>query len=301
MNPGDEQEARKILRRALEHSGEEREAWLREECAGDEELIAAVRVLLEKEEQVTLTGGDHDIQHDIQPGSRIGPYTLRQSIGEGGFAEVFLAGQEEPVRRQVALKVLKPGMDSRELLARFEIERQALALMQHPGIARVLDAGITENGRSWFSMEYVDGVPITEYCDTHRLNLRERLELFTGVCEAVQHAHQKGIIHRDLKPGNILVGLSEGAPRAKVIDFVIAKAAGPRLTEKTLFTSQGMLVGTPAYMSPEQAGMSGADIDTRSDVYSLGILLYELLSGEPPFHPGRLLKAGYGEILRIIR
>jgi serine/threonine protein kinase/Tfp pilus assembly protein PilF len=292
-----QQRARAIVWRALECSEEQREAWLQEECEGDEELIAAVRALLEKEEQATLTGGGHD----IQPGSRIGPYTLRQSIGEGGFAEVFLAGQEEPVRRRVALKVLKPGMDSREVLARFEVERQALALMQHPGIASILDAGITENGRSWFAMEYVDGLPLTEYCDTHRLNLRERLELFTGVCEAVQHAHQKGIIHRDLKPSNILVGLSEGTPRAKVIDFGIAKAAGPRLTEKTLFTAQGVLVGTPAYMSPEQAGMSGADIDTRSDVYSLGILLYELLSGEPPFHPRRLLKAGYGEILRIIR
>ena len=206
-----QQRARAIVRRALECSEEQREAWLQEECEGDEELGAAVRALLEKEEQATLTGGGHD----IQPGSRIGPYTLRQSIGEGGFAEVFLAGQEEPVRRRVALKVLKPGMDSREVLARFEVERQALALMQHPGIASILDAGITENGRSWFAMEYVDGLPLTEYCDTHRLNLRERLELFTGVCEAVQHAHQKGIIHRDLKPSNIMVTSRERTSRLR--------------------------------------------------------------------------------------
>ncbi len=290
-------QARALALRALACSEDLGEVWLQEECAGDEELIAAVRALLEKEEQATLTGG----ADGIQSGSRIGPYTLRQLIGEGGFAEVFLAEQEEPVRRRVALKFLKPGMDSKELLARFEVERQALALMQHPGIAKILDAGITDNGRSWFAMEYVDGVPLTKYCDTHRLNLRERLELFTEVCEAVQHAHQKGVIHRDLKPSNILVGLSEGKPRAKVIDFGIAKALGPRLTEETLFTAQGMLIGTPAYMSPEQAEMSGADIDTRSDVYSLGILLYELLSGEPPFHPRRLLKAGYGEIQRILR
>ena len=298
VNSSDQKhQARAIVLRALAYSEDQREAWLLEECAGDGVLIAAVHAMLEKEEQATLTGEGLD----IQSGSRIGPYTLRRSIGEGGFAEVFLAEQEEPVRRRVALKFLKPGMDSKELLARFEVERQALALMQHPGIAKILDAGITGNGRSWFAMEYVDGVPLTKYCDTHRLNLRERIELFSEVCEAVQHAHQKGIIHRDLKPSNILVGLSEGKPRAKVIDFGIAKALGPRLTEQTLFTSQEMLIGTPAYMSPEQADVGGADIDTRSDIYSLGILLYELLSGEPPFHPRRLQKAGYREIQRILR
>ncbi|MDA7615166.1 protein kinase [Akkermansiaceae bacterium] len=286
----------RIVARALECDDGQRRAMVHEECAGNEELIAKVFSILEYEELKTLTDGETDF-----PASKVGPYTLRGAIGEGGFAEVFLAEQREPVRRTVALKILKPGMDSRELLARFEVERQALALMQHSGVAKIFDAGITENGRSWFAMEHVEGVSITNYCDTNRLGLRERLRLFIEVCEAVQHAHQKGVIHRDIKPSNILVGLSEGKPRVKVIDFGIAKATGPSLTEKTLFTAQGMLIGTPAYMSPEQAEMSGADIDTRSDVYSLGILLYELMVGEPPFHPKRLLQAGYGEILRIIR
>lgn len=285
-----------IVVRVLECDEDQRQTMVHEECAGNEELIAKVFSILEGEEQETLTDGGTDF-----PASKVGPYTLRRAIGEGGFAEVFLAEQEEPVRRTVALKILKPGMDSHDLLARFEVERQALALMQHSGVAKIFDAGITESGRSWFAMEYVEGVSITDYCDTNRLGLRERLGLFIEVCEAVQHAHQKGVIHRDIKPSNILVGLSEGKPRVKVIDFGIAKATGPSLTEKTLFTAQGMLIGTPAYMSPEQAEMSGADIDTRSDVYSLGILLYELMVGEPPFHPKRLLQAGYGEILRIIR
>ena len=285
-----------IVVRVLECDEDQRQTMVHEECAGNEELIAKVFSILEGEEQETLTDGGTDF-----PASKVGPYTLRRAIGEGGFAEVFLAEQEEPVCRTVALKILKPGMDSRELLARFEVERQALALMQHSGVAKIFDAGITESGRSWFAMEHVEGVSITDYCDKNRLGLRERLGLFNEVCEAVQHAHQKGVIHRDIKPSNILVGLSEGKPRVKVIDFGIAKATGPSLTEKTLFTAQGMLIGTPAYMSPEQAEMSGADIDTRSDVYSLGILLYELMVGEPPFHPKRLLQAGYGEILRIIR
>ncbi|MFP6872999.1 MAG: serine/threonine-protein kinase, partial [Verrucomicrobiales bacterium] len=221
----DEQRAREILPGALERSGEERQTWLLKMCGQDDELLTRVRQLLgEKEQGATVVSKE---EGGLAPGQLIGPYTLRQPIGEGGFAEVFLAEQKEPVRRSVALKVLKAGMDSREILARFEAERQALALMQHPGIARILDAGMTDNGRSWFAMEYVDGVPLTEYCDTHRLELRARLELFTGVCDAVQHAHQKGIIHRDLKPSNILVGLSEGKPGAKVIDFGIAKATGP--------------------------------------------------------------------------
>lgn len=293
----------RIVARALECDDGQRRAMVHEECAGNEELIAKVFSILEYEELKTLTDGETDFHASKEnfPASKVGPYTLRGAIGEGGFAEVFLAEQREPVRRTVALKILKPGMDSRELLARFEVERQALALMQHSGVAKIFDAGITENGRSWFAMEHVEGVSITNYCDTNRLGLRERLRLFLEVCEAVQHAHQKGVIHRDIKPSNILVGLSEGKPRVKVIDFGIAKATGPSLTEKTLFTAQGILIGTPAYMSPEQAEMSGADIDTRSDVYSLGILLYELMVGEPPFHPKRLLQAGYGEILRIIR
>ncbi|MDB4739203.1 serine/threonine-protein kinase [Akkermansiaceae bacterium] len=292
-----------IVARALECDEGRRRVMVHEECAGNEELIAKVFSILECEELKTLAdnGTESPASKEGFPARKVGPYTLRGAIGEGGFAEVFLAEQQEPVRRKVALKILKPGMDSRELLARFEVERQALALMQHSGVAKIFDAGITENGRSWFAMEHVEGVCITDYCDTNRLGLPERLTLFIQVCEAVQHAHQKGVIHRDIKPNNILVGLSEGKPRVKVIDFGIAKATGPSLTEKTLFTAQGMLIGTPAYMSPEQAEMSGADIDTRSDVYSLGILLYELLVGEPPFHPKRLLQAGYGEILRIIR
>ena len=303
MKPTDYQHLREIFLGAHEREGDEREAWLLEACGDDEGLLAEVRRLLASEDEASqfLEKGDASLKIAKMVSGKIGPYTLREPLGEGGFAEVFLAEQEEPVRRRVALKLLKPGMDSREILARFEIERQALAMMQHSGIAKIFDADISETGRSWFAMEYVDGVSITDYCDAHRLGLRERIDLFLGVCEAIQHAHQKGVIHRDLKPSNILVGLAEGKPRTKVIDFGIAKATGGRLTEKTLFTARGMLMGTPAYMSPEQAEMSGVDIDTRSDVYSLGVLLYELLSGEPPFHPRRLSEAGYAEIQRIIR
>ena len=302
MKPTEYQKLREIFLAVLEREGEEREAHLLEACGDDEKMLAEVRRLLASDQEATrfLELGDDD-SSGLSPGDRIGPYTLREAIGEGGFAEVFLAEQQEPVRRRVALKLLKVGMDSREFIARFDAERQALALMQHSGIAKIFDAGISENGRSWFAMEYVDGVPITEFCDTHRLSLAERIDLFIEVCEAIQHAHQKGIIHRDLKPSNILVGMAEGKSLAKVIDFGIAKATGGRLTEKTIFTSRGMLIGTPAYMSPEQAEMSGIDIDTRSDVYSLGILLYELLSGEPPFHPQRLREMGYAEIQRVIR
>ncbi|MDP6931130.1 MAG: serine/threonine-protein kinase, partial [Planctomycetota bacterium] len=302
MKPTEYQKLREIFLAVLEREGEEREAHLLEACGDDEKMLAEVRRLLASDQEATrfLELGDDD-SSGLSSGDRVGPYTLREAIGEGGFAEVFLAEQQEPVRRRVALKLLKVGMDSREFIARFDAERQALALMQHSGIAKIFDAGISENGRSWFAMEYVDGVPITEFCDTHRLSLAERIDLFIEVCEAIQHAHQKGIIHRDLKPSNILVGMAEGKPLSKVIDFGIAKATGGRLTEKTIFTSRGMLIGTPAYMSPEQAEMSGIDIDTRSDVYSLGILLYELLSGEPPFHPQRLREMGYAEIQRVIR
>ncbi len=235
------------------------------------------------------------------PGSVIGPYKLLQQIGEGGFGTVFMAEQEQPIRRRVALKILKPGMDTRQVVARFEAERQALALMDHPNIARVLDAGATAAGRPYFAMELVKGIPIQQYCDTQRLSTRERLALFIDVCRAVQHAHQKGIIHRDLKPSNILVGLHDGKAVPKVIDFGIAKALERKLTEKTLFTDFRQMIGTPAYMSPEQTEISGLDVDTRSDIYSLGVLLYELLTGALPFDLERLQKAGYGEILRIIR
>ncbi|MAE77879.1 MAG: hypothetical protein CMJ85_13535, partial [Planctomycetes bacterium] len=306
MKPADYQRLRDAFLAALKREGVEREAWLLENCGDDEEMLAKLRRLLASEQEASQfleptdpTSDSHETDQKVS--ERIGPYIVREPLGEGGFAEVFLAEQEEPVRRRVALKLLKPGMDSREILARFEAEGQALALMQHSGIAKIFDVGISESGRSWFAMEYVDGVPITDYCDTHRLGLRARIDLFIEVCEAIQHAHQKGVIHRDLKPSNILVGMAEGRAQAKVIDFGIAKATGGRLTDKTVFTARGMLIGTPAYMSPEQAEMSGVDVDTRSDVYSLGILLYELLSGEPPFHPRRLMQAGFGEIQRIIR
>ena len=225
------------------------------------------------------------------PGTVIGPYKLLEQIGEGGFGVVFMAEQQQPVRRKVALKVIKPGMDTRQVVARFEAERQALALMDHPNIAQVFDGGATASGRPYFVMELVRGIPITEFCDQNQLPVRERLELFVSVCQAVQHAHQKGIIHRDLKPSNVLVTLHDDKPVVKVIDFGIAKAIGQQLTEKTLFTNFAQMIGTPLYMSPEQAEMSGLDIDTRSDIYSLGVLLYELLTGTTPFDKERLRTA----------
>ncbi len=235
-----------------------------------------------------------------RPGMRIGPYKILQLIGEGGFGSVFMAEQEKPVARRVALKIIKLGMDTRQVVARFEQERQALAMMDHPHIARVLDAGATEAGRPYFVMDLVKGDPIAEYCDKNNLNVNDRLELFAQVCNAVQHAHQKGIIHRDIKPSNILVTTQDGKPHAKVIDFGIAKATASKLTEKTLFTEHKALIGTPEYMSPEQAEGS-LDIDTRTDVYSLGVLLYELLTGSTPFSGKDLRSAAYAEIQRIIR
>ena len=234
-------------------------------------------------------------------GTAIGPYTLREQIGEGGMGLVFVAEQTQPVRRKVALKLIKPGMDSRQVVARFEAERQALALMDHPNIAKVLDAGTTREGRPFFVMELVKGEPVTHYCDRNRLNLRQRLELFLQVCAAVQHAHQKGVIHRDLKPSNVLVAVHDVTPVAKVIDFGIAKAVGQSLTDKTLYTAFAQMVGTPLYMSPEQAGQSSLDVDTRTDVYALGVILYELLTGSTPIDPETLRTAGYDELRRIIR
>src|SRR5947207_822159 len=236
-----------------------------------------------------------------KPDDRIGHYKLLQEIGQGGCGIVYMAQQEEPVRRRVALKVIKAGMDTKQVLARFEAERQALALMDHPNIARVLDGGTTSAGRPYFVMDLVRGVPITRYCDEHHLTPRQRLELFIPVCQAVQHAHQKGIIHRDLKPSNVLIALYDGKPVPKVIDFGVAKAAGQPLTEKTLVTGFGAIVGTLEYMSPEQAEINQLDIDTRSDIYSLGVLLYELLAGSPPFTRKELEKAGMLEMLRVIR
>src|SRR5208282_5029239 len=214
-----------------------------------------------------------------KPGDRIGHYKLLQEIGEGGCGVVYVAEQEQPVRRRVALKVIKLGMDTRQVIARFEAERQALALMDHPNIARVLDGGATETGRPFFVMELVQGVPITEFCDKNRLSAQERIKLFIPVCQALQSAHQKGIIHRDLKPTNILVTLNAGVPHPMVIDFGVAKATNQKLTEKTVFTNYATMIGTPAYMSPEQAEMSRLDVDTRTDIYGLGVLLYELLTG----------------------
>ena len=234
-------------------------------------------------------------------GDKIGPYKLLQQIGEGGCGAVYMAEQEHPVRRRVALKLIKLGMDTRSVIARFEAERQALALMDHPNIARVLDAGATGTGRPFFVMELVRGIKITDYCDQNKLSVRERLELFIPVCHAIQHAHQKGIIHRDIKPSNILVTLHDGVPVPKVIDFGIAKATDQRLTDKTVFTQFEQFIGTPAYMSPEQAEMSGLDVDTRSDIYSLGVLLYELLTGRTPFDSKELLQSGLDAMRRTIR
>ncbi|MCG8648957.1 MAG: serine/threonine-protein kinase, partial [Pirellulales bacterium] len=227
-------------------------------------------------------------------------YKLLEQIGEGGFGVVYMAEQQEPIRRRVALKIIKLGMDTKQIVARFEAERQALAMMDHENIASVYDAGATETGRPYFVMELVRGVPITEYCDGNRLNTADRLRLFVSVCKAVQHAHQKGIIHRDLKPSNVMVTLRGGTPVPKVIDFGIAKATQLRLTDKTIFTRYGQFIGTPCYMSPEQVEMSELDVDTRSDVYSLGVLLYELLTGSTPVEQQRLKHASYSEIQRII-
>jgi eukaryotic-like serine/threonine-protein kinase len=236
-----------------------------------------------------------------RPGTVIGPYKLLQQIGDGGFGVVFMARQSQPLQRTVALKVIKPGMDTREVIARFEAERQALAMMDHPNIARVFDAGTTDSGRPFFVMELVKGVPITEYCDQCNLTARERLELFLSVCRAIQHAHQKGVIHRDLKPSNVMVTMHDDKPVSKVIDFGVSKALSHQLTEKTLFTAYGQMIGTPMYMSPEQAQMSGLDVDTRSDIYSLGVLLYELVTGATPFDEVRFKRADFDEMRRLIR
>ncbi|HKS36007.1 MAG TPA: serine/threonine-protein kinase, partial [Verrucomicrobiae bacterium] len=311
---------RDIFLAALEQSSpQERAAYLDHACAGDESLRAAVEALLKNHKEDTFLetpvveapraeaarrgpGGTVLVTSVIeQVGDRIGRYKLLQSIGEGGCGVVYMAEQEQPVRRRVALKVIKLGMDTRSVIARFEAERQALALMDHPNIAKVFDGGATETGRPYFVMELVRGIKITDYCDQQKLSVRQRLELFVQVCNAVQHAHQKGVIHRDLKPSNVLVTLHDGVPVPKVIDFGIAKATEQRLTDKTLFTAFEQFIGTPAYMSPEQAEMSGLDIDTRSDIYSLGVLLYEMLTGKTPIDAEVLMRAGLDELRRTIR
>ncbi|MCK6459516.1 MAG: serine/threonine-protein kinase [Planctomycetes bacterium] len=290
---------KELFHLALEKDAGVRAAFVERACGGDAKLREDVMDLLRLHE------GVEERQSPAEPGESagdcLGPYKLLQPIGSGGFGVVWMAEQQRPVRRKVALKIIKLGMDTKQVVARFEAERQALAMMDHENIAKVFDAGTTERGRPYFVMELVKGVPITEYCDQAQLPTAERLELFQHVCHAVQHAHHKGIIHRDLKPSNVLVTLHDGRPVPKVIDFGVAKATDHRLTERTLFTEFRQIVGTPEYMSPEQAEFSGLDIDTRSDVYSLGVLLYELLTGTKPFDMRALLEKGFDEMLRHIR
>lgn len=287
-----------------------RKAYLGQVCGDRTALMARVEALLEAHQAdpdyLSIDASTADTM-DLpsgpaeQPGQEIGPYKLLEQIGEGGFGMVYVAEQERPVRRKVALKVIKPGMDSKEVIARFEAERQALALMDHPNIAKVFDAGTTEAGRPYFVMELVRGIPITDYCNKKRLNTKQRLELFVSVCQAMQHAHQKGVIHRDVKPSNVMITEHDGTPVPKVIDFGVAKAIHQRLTEHTIYTRHQQIVGTPLYMSPEQAELSAFDVDTRTDIYSLGVLLYELLTGTTPIDRQRLNEAAYDEIRRIIR
>jgi serine/threonine protein kinase len=306
---------------------EERRAFLDRACAGDANLRATVEELLTVQPDAErffrdggvsrarvaevlheLAGADGrrdaaglELSADEELGKRIGPYKLLQRIGEGGCGSVYMAEQETPVHRRVALKVIKLGMDTRGVIARFEQERQALALMDHPNIARVLDAGATDTGRPYFVMELVRGVKLTTYCDQNQLDTPQRLHLFIQVCHAIQHAHQKGIIHRDIKPSNVLVTMLDGAPMPVVIDFGIAKAIEGPLTDQTMFTAYDQFIGTPAYMSPEQAEFSRMDVDTRSDIYSLGVLLYELLTGRTPFDPNALMQSGFDEMRRTLR
>ena len=327
-------QAKDLFASAHELEIEERESFLAEACGDDGELRSEVDGMLEdatkadaffaddKSATVSMDGEGKtsgkmgvqlkrndgvEVSNELgesiaeKEGDTIGPYTLLQKLGEGSFGVVFMVEQTEPIKRKVALKIIKPGMDSREVITRFEGERQALALMDHPNISKVIDAGTTETGRPYFAMELVEGLPVTEYCDTYCLNTRQRLVLFQDICSAVQHAHQKGIIHRDLKPSNILVAHHEAKPAVKVIDFGVAKAIKHELTEKTLYTAIGQMIGTPQYMSPEQSATRGIDIDTRSDIYSLGVVLYELLTGQTPLGLGRLRKAGIEEMYRLIR
>ncbi|MHC5005079.1 MAG: tetratricopeptide repeat protein, partial [Planctomycetota bacterium] len=293
----------RLFRRALELDSEARTVFLENACGEDRELLRHLETLLDDESAPAATQAS--TLRDPAPAAKIpdqiGNYRPLQQIGEGGMGEVYLADQLRPIRRRVALKVVRRGLETKQVIARFESERQALAMMDHPNIARVLDAGTTEDGRPFFIMEYVDGVPITDYCDRQRLSTRARLELLVQVCEGLQHAHQKAVIHRDIKPSNVLVTVRNDRPMPKIIDFGIAKATAQRLTERTLFTEHGQLIGTPEYMSPEQAQLTSDEVDTRTDIYSLGVLMYELLVGVLPFESKELRRGGLEEILRRIR
>ena len=288
-----------LFNKAADQPDSEREAFLRKESGGDESLVVEVMRLL-AHDPGSVCPAPRAATPDLID-TMIDQYRLLEILGSGGMGEVYLAEQETPIRRKVALKIIKLGMDTKEVIARFQSERQALALMDHVNIAKIHDAGATQEGRPYFVMEYVEGVPITHYCDRHRLSTPERLGLFVQICQAIHHAHQKGIIHRDIKPSNVLVSRQNGSSIPKVIDFGVAKATSRRHTECTVFTEQGQLVGTPEYMSPEQAEMTGRFVDTTTDVYSLGVLLYELLTGKLPFESDTLRKAGHDEIRRIIR
>lgn len=293
------QRAQHLFDRAWSLSPDQREAFVREQAGDDAALAEEVeRLLARAGEAPAVEPGDDD---DEGAGRRIGPYRILSTLGEGGMGTVYLAEQRQPLRRRVALKVLKQGMDSRAFLTRFAAERQALAMMEHSCIARVYDAGLAESGQPYLAMEYVKGVAITDYCDQNKLSIDERLDLFVAVCSAVQHAHTKGVMHRDLKPSNILVTEQDGKPEPKIIDFGLAKAADHRLVEATVFTETGQVIGTPEYMSPEQAGVGGLDIDTRTDVFSLGVLLYQLLTGTLPVTREELLRHGYYEMQRLIK
>ncbi len=302
-----------IFSAARELPPEKRAGYLAAVCGGDVQLRRRLDALLQADGDAgdfleSAPGAGRSSPTVLvpeplteQPGDVIGRYKIREKLGEGGCGVVYVAEQTEPVRRRVALKIIKLGMDTRSVIARFEAERQALAMMDHPNIAKILDAGATETGRPYFVMELVRGIRITDYCDQNKLGTAERLKLFTQVCHAIQQAHQKGVIHRDIKPSNILVTLHDGVPVPKIIDFGIAKATEGRLTDLTVYTELHQFIGTPAYMSPEQAEMSGLDIDTRSDIYSLGVLLYELLTGRTPFDAQELLNVGLDQMRRTIR